>query len=83
MIFLKINISKRIVYIASAEILAYSTMKHLKVLRLVNSLAFVLFVLYVILISKAWSIIISNVAICVLIFIIYTLKKTIKNKQQF
>ena len=83
MIFLKINISKWIVYIASAEILAYFTTKHLKLLRLVNSVAFVLFVLYVILISKAWPIIISNVAICVLIFIIYTLKKTIKYKQQF
>lgn len=63
MIFLNISITEWIGYIATAVLLASFTMKHLRALRLVNSVACVLFVLYGILISKAWPIIISNAAI--------------------
>lgn len=63
MIFLNITITEWIGYIATGVLLASFTMKHLIALRLVNSVACVLFVLYGFLLSKAWPIIISNAAI--------------------
>ena len=65
-------------YIATGVLLVSFTMKQLRTLRIVNAIACVLFVLYGILLSNAWPIILSNAAIfCINIYNLY-LKKNNK-----
>jgi len=76
--FLEITSAEWIGYIATAVLLVSFTMKQLRTLRIVNAIACVLFVLYGILLSNAWPIILSNAAIfCINIYNLY-LKKNNK-----
>ena len=76
--FLEITSAEWIGYIATVVLLVSFTMKQLRTLRIVNAIACVLFVLYGILLSNAWPIILSNAAIfCINIYNLY-LKKNNK-----
>ena len=76
--FLEITSAEWIGYIATGVLLVSFTMKQLRTLRIVNAIACVLFVLYGILLSNAWPIILSNAAIfCINIYYLY-LKKNNK-----
>lgn len=76
--FLEITLAEWIGYIATGVLLVSFTMKQLRTLRIVNAIACVLFVLYGILLSNAWPIILSNAAIfCINIYNLY-LKKNNK-----
>ena len=76
--FLEITSAECIGYIATVVLLVSFTMKQLRTLRIVNAIACVLFVLYGILLSNAWPIILSNAAIfCINIYNLY-LKKNNK-----
>ena len=76
--FLEITSAEWIGYIATVVLLVSFTMKQLRTLRIVNAIACVLFVLYGILLSNAWPIILSNAAIfCINIYYLY-LKKNNK-----
>ena len=61
--FFGIEIVEWVGYIATLVLLTSFTMKRLKLLRIINSIACLLFVLYGIMLSNAWPIIISNAAI--------------------
>ena len=76
--FLEITSAEWIGYIANGVFLVSFTMKQLRTLKIVNAIACVLFVLYGILLSNAWPIILSNAAIfCINIYNLY-LKKNNK-----
>ncbi|MDA0327043.1 MAG: uroporphyrinogen decarboxylase [Bacteroidetes bacterium] len=64
--FISINIAEWVGYIATAVLLTSFTMKQLRTLRIVNSVACLLFVGYGVLLTNAWPIIISNAAIFVI-----------------
>ena len=61
--FFGIEIAELVGYIATVVLLTSFTMKRLKSLRIINSIACLLFVVYGIMLSNAWPIIISNAAI--------------------
>ena len=61
--FFGIEIAEWVGYIATLILLTSFTMKRLKSLRIINSIACLLFVVYGIMLSNAWPIIISNAAI--------------------
>ena len=61
--FFGIEIAELVGYIATVVLLTSFTMKRLKSLRIINSIACLLFVVYGIILSNAWPIIISNAAI--------------------
>ncbi len=76
--FLEITSAEWIGYITTGVLLVSFTMKQLRTLRIVNTIACVLFVLYGILLSNAWPIVFSNAAIfCINIYNLY-LKKNNK-----
>ena len=76
--FLEITSAEWIGYITTGVLLVSFTMKQLRTLRIVNAIACVLFILYGILLSNAWPIILSNAAIfCINIYNLY-LKKNNK-----
>ena len=62
-------------YIATAVLLTSFAMKQLRTLRIVNSVACLLFVVYGVLLTNAWPIIISNAAIFVINIYYLFLKK--------
>ncbi|MGB0185483.1 MAG: uroporphyrinogen decarboxylase [Flavobacteriaceae bacterium] len=61
--FLLITTAEWIGYVATVVLLISFAMPHLRALRMVNSVACLLFVVYGVLLSTAWPIIISNAAI--------------------
>ena len=61
--FFGIEIAELVGYIATVVLLTSFTMKRLKSLRIINSIACLLFVVYGIMLSNEWPIIISNAAI--------------------
>jgi uncharacterized protein with PQ loop repeat len=73
--FLGIEIAEWIGYIATLILLISFTMKNLKSLRIINSIACLLFVVYGVMLSNAWPIIISNAAIFTINFYYLFLKK--------
>ena len=73
--FLGIEIAERIGYIATLILLISFTMKNLKSLRIINSIACLIFVVYGVMLSNAWPIIISNAAIFTINFYYLFLKK--------
>ncbi len=73
--FISINIAEWVGYIATAVLLTSFTMKRLKSLRIINSIACLLFVVYGIMLSNAWPIIISNAAIFTINFYYLFVKK--------
>lgn len=73
--FLGIEIAEWIGYIATLILLISFTMKNLRSLRIINSIACLLFVVYGVMLSNAWPIIISNAAIFTINFYYLFLKK--------
>ncbi|MDC0570321.1 YgjV family protein [Flavobacteriaceae bacterium] len=73
--FLGIEIAEWIGYIATLILLISFTMKNLRSLRVINSIACLLFVVYGVMLSNAWPIIISNAAIFTINFYYLFLKK--------
>ena len=73
--FFGIEIAEWIGYIATLILLISFTMKNLRSLRIINSIACLLFVVYGIMLSNAWPIIISNAAIFTINFYYLFLKK--------
>jgi uncharacterized protein with PQ loop repeat len=73
--FFGIEIAELVGYIATVVLLTSFTMKRLKLLRIINSIACLLFVVYGIMLSNAWPIIISNAAIFTINFYYLFLKK--------
>lgn len=73
--FFGIEIAELVGYIATVVLLTSFTMKSLKSLRIINSIACLLFVVYGIMLSNAWPIIISNAAIFTINFYYLFLKK--------
>lgn len=73
--FFGIEIAEWVGYIATVVLLTSFTMKRLKSLRIINSIACLLFVVYGIMLSNAWPIIISNAAIFTINFYYLFLKK--------
>ena len=73
--FLGIEIAEWIGYIATLILLISFTMKNLRSLRVINSIACLLFVMYGVMLSNAWPIIISNAAIFTINFYYLFLKK--------
>ncbi len=73
--FFGIEIAEFMGYIATVVLLTSFTMKRLKSLRIINSIACLLFVVYGIMLSNAWPIIISNAAIFTINFYYLFLKK--------
>ncbi|MGB0769155.1 MAG: uroporphyrinogen decarboxylase [Flavobacteriaceae bacterium] len=73
--FFGIQIAEWVGYIATVVLLTSFTMKRLKSLRIINSIACLLFVVYGIMLSNAWPIIISNAAIFTINFYYLFLKK--------
>mgnify|MGYP000609556551 CR=1 FL=1 len=73
--FFGIEIAEWVGYIATLVLLTSFTMKRLKSLRIINSIACLLFVVYGIMLSNAWPIIISNAAIFTINFYYLFLKK--------
>jgi uncharacterized protein with PQ loop repeat len=73
--FFGIEIAECVGYIATLVLLTSFTMKRLKSLRIINSIACLLFVVYGIMLSNAWPIIISNAAIFTINFYYLFLKK--------
>lgn len=72
---LGLPISEWIGYAATAVLLSSFTMKTLKSLRIINSVACLMFIVYGILLSWAWPIIISNAAIFAINIYYLILKK--------
>lgn len=72
---LGLPISEWIGYAATAVLLSSFTMKTLKSLRIINSVACFMFIVYGILLSWAWPIIISNAAIFAINIYYLILKK--------
>ena len=73
--FFGIEIAEWIGYIATLILLISFTMKNLRSLRIINSIACLLFVVYGIMLSNAWPIIISNAAIFTINFYYLFIKK--------
>ena len=73
--FTSINTAEWVGYIATAVLLTSFAMKQLRTLRIVNSVACLLFVVYGVLLTNAWPIIISNAAIFVINIYYLFLKK--------
>lgn len=73
--FLGIEIAEWIGYIATLILLISFTMKNLRSLRIINSIACLIFVVYGVMLSNAWPIIISNAAIFTINFYYLFLKK--------
>ena len=73
--FFGIEIAEWVGYIATLVLLSSFTMKNLRSLRIINSIACLLFVVYGILLSYSWPIIISNSAIFGINFYYLFLKK--------
>ena len=73
--FFGIEIVEWVGYIATLVLLTSFTMKRLKLLRIINSIACLLFIVYGIMLSNAWPIIISNAAIFTINFYYLYLKK--------
>jgi len=73
--FFGIEIAEWVGYIATVVLLTSFTMKRLKSLRIINSIACLLFVVYGIMLSNAWPIIISNAAIFTINFYYLFVKK--------
>ena len=73
--FFGIEIVEWVGYIATLVLLTSFTMKSLKLLRIINSIACLLFIVYGIMLSNAWPIIISNAAIFTINFYYLFLKK--------
>ncbi|MDA0316386.1 MAG: uroporphyrinogen decarboxylase [Bacteroidetes bacterium] len=73
--FFGIEIAEWVGYIATLVLLTSFTMKRLKSLRIINSIACLLFVVYGIMLSNAWPIIISNAAIFTINFYYLFVKK--------
>jgi len=73
--FFGIEIAELVGYIATVVLLTSFTMKRLKSLRIINSIACLLFVVYGIMLSNAWPIIISNAAIFTINFYYLFVKK--------
>jgi len=73
--FFGIEIAEWVGYIATLVLLTSFTMKRLKSLRIINSIACLLFVVYGIILSNAWPIIISNAAIFTINFYYLFVKK--------
>ena len=73
--FFGIEIAEFMGYIATVVLLTSFTMKRLKSLRIINSIGCLLFVVYGIMLSNAWPIIISNAAIFTINFYYLFLKK--------
>ncbi|MDB2632099.1 uroporphyrinogen decarboxylase [Flavobacteriaceae bacterium] len=61
--FFGVEIAEWIGYIATLILLTSFTMKRMRSLRIINSTACLLFIVYGIMLSNAWPIIISNAAI--------------------
>ena len=73
--FTSVNPAEWVGYIATAVLLTSFAMKQLRTLRIVNSVACLLFVGYGVLLTNAWPIIISNAAIFVINIYYLFLKK--------
>jgi len=73
--FTSVNTAEWVGYIATAVLLTSFAMKQLRTLRIVNSVACLLFVGYGVLLTNAWPIIISNAAIFVINIYYLFLKK--------
>lgn len=75
--FLGIDITEWIGYMASVALIISFMMKNVNTLRIINSVGAVFFIIYGIMLSTSWPIIITNVFILLVNIYYLTIKKRV------